>query len=50
MAGAYPDDVNGRVLSGMRASGADMSALYDVEFEHIFPGYCLSVSSGRPRM
>jgi len=37
MADVYPNDVSGRVLSGMRASGADMSASYDVDFEHIFP-------------
>jgi hypothetical protein len=33
----YPDDVNGRVLSSMRASGADMTVPYDVDFEHVFP-------------
>jgi hypothetical protein len=34
---AYPDDANGRVLSGMRASGANMAARYAIDFEHIFP-------------
>jgi hypothetical protein len=33
----HPDDATGRVLSSMRASGADMTARYDIDFEHIFP-------------
>lgn len=33
----YPDDANGRVLAGMQKSGADMSATYAIDFEHVFP-------------
>jgi hypothetical protein len=33
----YPDDANGRCLRSMEASGADMSAQYEVDFEHVFP-------------
>jgi hypothetical protein len=37
MTEGFPDDANGRVLAGMRASGADMTARYDIDFEHVFP-------------
>jgi hypothetical protein len=37
VAKAYADDVNGRVLRSMNASGADMTVPYDVDFEHVFP-------------
>jgi hypothetical protein len=33
----FPDDASGRVLRSLQAAGADMSAQYDVDFEHIFP-------------
>src|SRR5262249_27832469 len=37
MAKRYPKDVNGRVLRGMRSSGYDMTAEYDIDFEYLFP-------------
>lgn len=32
----YPDDASGRVLRGMAKSGVEISAKYDIDFEHIF--------------
>jgi hypothetical protein len=32
----FPNDTNGRVLRSMQQSGADMTAKYAVDFEHVF--------------
>ena len=43
----FPDDVNGRVLAGMQASGTDMAAEYDIDFEHVFPDLQAAEAFGR---